>query len=205
MSSPAASSISSIVIGAAARIRAEAAPPVISATARKGSVASRSWGSTDPPRPLAMRNSPRLPRALAMRSGKASVSSAPSDKVPGLAALDFAVRAQVSAMRRMSSARFDRSRPNRSTRSVRSTASPPSPRSTRTAARSAACRCCPVADALSTMRARRGGRGSSRRLAARIGDASLLIESVQLLQQCARFLDGWRRRSIEKAQRVSDR
>ena len=52
-------------------MRAAPARPAISPMARKARAASASCGSSAAARPLAIRNSPRLPRALAMRSGKA--------------------------------------------------------------------------------------------------------------------------------------
>ena len=79
---PAILSMSSSVSAAAVRIRAEAARPAISPMARYGSPANGSCASSAAARPLAMRNSPRRPRAIAMRSGKAEARRAPAEVAP---------------------------------------------------------------------------------------------------------------------------
>ena len=160
---PAAARTSASSAAAASRMRVDAADPDSSAATRKGDRAKGCVASTLAPRPLARRNWPAAPRALPMRSGKASASSRAIDMSSRGACAErpaLAIRAQPAASLRMSPARRERSRRNPSSRSARSASLPPSPRSTITAAISAASSAWPSSAAEITMRASRGGNGS---------------------------------------------
>ncbi len=117
--------------------------------------------------------------------GEGGLPSRPSPPGGGMCA----IRAQPSAILRMSAARGERSRRKRSTRSARSTASPPRPRSTRTAARSAASRAVSGerSAAARTMRASRGGRGSARSRRPLSVMRPSAIEGAELFQERPRL------------------
>ena len=138
--------------------RRECAPPRrgrrFRRSPRKASPARASCGSTTAARPLAIRNSPGLPRALAMRSGKARASQCADVGSSPLARSEDAISRRKGLRaappiaapagahpRRAASGRGGR----RSSRRVRSTASPPRPRSVSTAATSAASSAAPPA------------------------------------------------------------
>ena len=202
-------------------MRAEAARPAISPMARNGSRASPSCASTAPARPLAIRNSPGLPRATAMRSGKAEASRAPtpsSDRLRrppspvgrrvrspplprGEGSGVRALAASPCASRLASSARCERSCRNASSRAARSTESPPSPRSVKTTAISLAILASPARAASTTIRASRGG--SARREIARPSSvmrpsrssAPIAVRSARASTSAARG-GGSRKRSV---------
>ena len=89
-----ASSISSIVIGAAARIRAEAAPPVISATARIRFGRQPIMGLDRPATAVGHEEFAAFAARFGEAFGKASVSSAPERQGSGARSVDLAVPAQ---------------------------------------------------------------------------------------------------------------
>ncbi len=86
IAAPKCVSISSAESGAAARMRAFSAAPCRLATARYGSRASASAGSSTPPRPFAITKAPGAPRAMAIRSGKAKAMARPAS--PMVAGVD---------------------------------------------------------------------------------------------------------------------
>ena len=165
---PSAARISSSDTEAAEAMRALCALPCRSATTRKASPASGSAASSCAPLPLASRNFPRSPRALATRSGqawrrrapaagfgevaphtsggeRASDAGAPSPVFADIVRVRvLACLASLSANPRAACARGPRSERNRISRRSRSTLSPPRPRSVISTASSAAVSACPV-------------------------------------------------------------
>ena len=182
MSSPSSRSISSAVIGAAARIRAAAAPPAISATLLRQPVVRLQGAAASVGHQVLARLAPRLGEPVRKGEGQQGTGRQALARPGRLPARS----SQPSAMRRMSSALFERSRRKRSMRSTKSCRRPgPSPRGRPQGPPS---RACPASPATSTIRAKRGGSGAQ--APARLRDPPGLVEGMQLLEKRPRLLQG---------------